>query len=278
MTIAHRKLLVVALLTGCGLLAVLHSKAQQPNSESPLAPAETVSAPPTPVFWAESNPEQAEKIRRALGGPLTSRGLEFKGAPLSKVVEFLRDEYGIEILMDLQAMDDLGLSPDEPIDVNLRGISLGAGLRILLAQLELVYVVHDEMLMFTTEEEALTHEITAVYPVGDLLQQADGMEYNPPATGEDLIDVIVTTVAVDSWHPSGTSPALRPMQPGMLVVTATQDVHDKIGQLLAALRRTKTHKFAVPFNEPLRPKNRLSGRGGFGGGGTVGESQPAESE
>lgn len=111
--------------------------------------------------------EQA--INRALSDPLSSLGLEFQAAPLSEVVDFLRTEYNIEVQLDLPALDDLGLSPDDPIDVNLRNISLRSALRIMLRQLDLTYVISDEVLLITSEEEALTRLQVKVYPVADLV-------------------------------------------------------------------------------------------------------------
>ncbi len=111
--------------------------------------------------------EQA--ISKALSDPLSPLGLEFQAAPLSEVVDFLRTEYDIEVQLDLQALDDLGLSPDDPIDVNLRNISLRSALRIMLRQLDLTYVISDEVLLITSEEEALTRLQVKVYPVADLV-------------------------------------------------------------------------------------------------------------
>lgn len=110
-----------------------------------------------------------QRINRALSDPLNSLGLDFQGAPLSEVVNFLRDEYNIEVQLDLQALDDLGLAPDDPIDVSLRNISLRSALRIMLRQLDLTYVISDEVLLITSEEEALTRLQVKVYPVADLV-------------------------------------------------------------------------------------------------------------
>lgn len=109
------------------------------------------------------------RISSALQSPLTGAGLDFTDTPLEEVVVFLRDEYGIEIQLDVPALDDLGLSPDEPITVNLRNISLRSALRLMLKQLELTYMIADEVLLITTEEEAETRLTVKVYPVGDLV-------------------------------------------------------------------------------------------------------------
>lgn len=228
--------------------------ATKPAAASEAAPPST--EPTTPVFYATNSPEQNERIQRVLREPLNSLGLEFSGAPLNEVVNFVRDEYNIEVQLDLPALDDLGISSEEHIDVNLRNISLGAALRILLRQLDLTYVIDNEVLLITSEEEALTRLQVAVYPVGDILaaKEADigGEAANhQPERMELLIDVIISTVAADTWVDNGGPDAeICPLQPGLLVVSQTQDVHRQIAYLLNALRVAKQHDLAVPHRLP----------------------------
>lgn len=116
----------------------------------------------------ESPSEKA--ITDALSSSLPAGGLEFPdGTPLEEVVDYLRSEYEIEIVLDVTALDELGLGPDEPIQVNLRNVSLKSALRRMLEPLELTYVIDNEVLLVTTEEEALTKLAVKVYPVADLV-------------------------------------------------------------------------------------------------------------
>lgn len=226
--------------------------------------------PPTPVFWASGpTTSEVERIHSALSGSLTERGLNFDGTPLSKVTKFLRDEYDIEVQLDLQALDDLGISPDDPIDVKLRNISLKSALRIMLRQLDLTYIISDEVLLITSEEEALTRLTVAVYPVGDLLvskgndttadvtseESADASQNESDADGSSepqgysmdaLINVIISNVVSDTWVQNGGPEAeIVPLQPGLLVISQTQDVHEQIANLLTAIRRSREHPFAT---------------------------------
>lgn len=118
----------------------------------------------------ESESEKA--ITKALTEQLPVGGLDFpEGTPLEEVIDYLRDEYEITIVLDTPALDDLGLGPDEPINVNLRNVSLRAAMRRMLSPLELTYVIDDEVLLITTEEAALSPEYlqVKVYPVADLV-------------------------------------------------------------------------------------------------------------
>ena len=117
----------------------------------------------------KSQGEAELRITEALQGPLTSIGLDFTETPLEEVVEFLRSEYQIEIQLDTPSLDELGIGPDEPITVNLRNVSLRSALRFMLKQLELTYIIKDEVLQITTEEAAELELTVKVYPVGDLV-------------------------------------------------------------------------------------------------------------
>lgn len=117
----------------------------------------------------KSQGEAELRISEALQGPLTSVGLDFTETPLGEVVEFLRDEYGIEIQLDKSALEEFSIEEDEPITVNLRNVSLRSALRLMLKDLELTYIIAEEVLLITTQEEADTRLSVKVYPVGDLV-------------------------------------------------------------------------------------------------------------
>lgn len=110
-----------------------------------------------------------EKINTALTSPLPVQGLEFLQTPLEEIIQTLRDEYEIEIQVDRPALEDLGIDETQPIDVNLHNISLRSALRLMLKELELTYVIADEVLLITTQEEADTRLSVRVYPVADLV-------------------------------------------------------------------------------------------------------------
>jgi Mg-chelatase subunit ChlD/uncharacterized membrane protein YgcG len=135
---------------------------------------------PDPAFWESLN-ERKEKygsIDLAQAGPAEQRifkeldnvtRLEFIETPLADVVEYLKDTHQIPIEIDNKALDDVGLSTDVPVTRNLSGVTLRSALRLMLRELELTYMIQDEVLLITTPEEAETQLVTKVYPVADLV-------------------------------------------------------------------------------------------------------------
>ncbi len=110
-----------------------------------------------------------ERIERALRDPLHDRGLDFNGTSLEDVINEISTEYGIPIQLDNQALDAAGLGPNDPVTINIRGISLRSALNNMLRQLKLTYIIQDEIMLITTPEEAEQHLVVKVYPVADLV-------------------------------------------------------------------------------------------------------------
>ncbi|MEN0110340.1 MAG: hypothetical protein AAF805_06415, partial [Planctomycetota bacterium] len=113
----------------------------------------------------ESPSEKA--IEEALRSQLNTR-LEFTDTPLDQVVAYLRDEYEIEVQLDNVALDIEGLGPDEPITFNAGNISLRSAMQRMLGDLDLTYVIDNEVLLITSLEAAQSKLRRKVYPVADL--------------------------------------------------------------------------------------------------------------
>jgi tetratricopeptide (TPR) repeat protein len=114
--------------------------------------------PPEEVAKQESKSpaelEAEQHIESVLSAPLHVTGLEYTDQPLQDVVSQLQDEYGIPIQLDKVALEEAAIGSDVSISINLHNISLRSGLRLMLRQQQLAYVIQDEVLMITTEEKA----------------------------------------------------------------------------------------------------------------------------
>jgi tetratricopeptide (TPR) repeat protein len=117
--------------------------------------------------------EAERRIETALRSPLKSSGLDFADTALEEVVSLIQEQYGIPVQLDMPALEEIGIDPQEPVTVNLHGISLRSALRLMLKQLELTYIVQDEVLMITTPEAAEAELVVKVYPVADLVLPID---------------------------------------------------------------------------------------------------------
>ncbi len=180
--------------------------------------------------------ESEIRIERALKSEITKAGFNFTDVPLSEFVTFLRDEYELEVQIDFQALDELGMSPDEPMTINLRNIRLDSALDLLLQQYDLTYIIYNEVLLITSEDRALSTLETRAYPTNVVSGQS----------AEELIEVITSIVAPDTWKESGGGEGAIALIGNRLVVRQTYAVHREINELLSQLRD-------VPKESPEMP-------------------------
>ena len=116
-----------------------------------------------------------KKIDEQLHAPTT---LEFIDTPLSEVVAYLKDLHGIEIQLDKKALEELGVAADTPVTKDLKGISLRSALRLMLGELDLTYLITDEVLLITSKDRRDNELTTKVYPVADLVLPIRAMQSN----------------------------------------------------------------------------------------------------
>ncbi len=237
---------------------------------SPTARAQPQSN--TQVFWPRS--EAAGKIELALA---SETEVEFVETPLCEAIEVLKERHNIEIHIDRKALDDVGVSTDEPITLKLKGISLRAALRLMLRELALTFMIQDEVLLITTPEQAETQLSTRIYPVCDLI--AGSSVFQLPQAGWPLAKTISQTFAPDSWDAVGGPGSISTLNVGgvpALIISQTLDVHDEIGAWLIELRRmVAASKDKLPKPTCVgrhgcgcihQPPAGIGGGGGFGGG------------
>ena len=244
------------------------------------------------------SPQELE-IERKLTTPVS---LSFRDAPLSQVIQHLRDLSAVNIYLDPQGMAEEGVDPSHPISIDLTtDISLKSALNLILSPLHLGYVIKNEVLKITSEQQREGEVYTNVYHVADLVipipnfvphnrmglagALADGYEntlrsspggFSPsmmsvaasgspmgmatpggvlaqsPSSGfatggagggsnadfDALIDLITQTIDDDTWLDAGGEGTIAEFETNLsLVVSQTQEVHEKIADLLKQLRR-----------------------------------------
>ena len=193
-----------------------------------------------------------EKIRDELD---KRAAVELQDAPLNAALDYIADLYRIPIVIDTNALDDFGIGTDVPITFEMKRLPLRNTLRILLDQLDLTFVVRDEVLLITSTEEAEAMLQTVVYPVGDLVTPVDlanlahHEQYLDAETSaywldfDSLIDTITTSVGPASWDAVGGPSSIETLYtPTALLISQTEEIHEQIVNLLAELRRVKSQE------------------------------------
>ncbi|MGN0910647.1 MAG: hypothetical protein ACI4NV_04395, partial [Thermoguttaceae bacterium] len=89
--------------------------------------------------------------------------------PLDVVVDFIRSNTGINIMLDEAALLEMGVTSDMNIVTNLQNISLKNYLKHVLAPYNLTYIVEDEVLTITATNKRSSKTVVKYYPVADLV-------------------------------------------------------------------------------------------------------------
>jgi hypothetical protein len=195
----------------------------------------------------EADSGVVDKIEAALDGPLHSNGLDLTDTPLEEVVNLLQQDYGIPIQIDRPALDEIGMDVNEQITVNIHNISLRSALRLMLKQLQLTYIVGDEVLLIITPEEAESQFKVCVYDIRGLVEREQ------PKSLQALVDAIVSCVATETWAENGGGNGeIRPLSPKMLVISQTQGVHEEIAGFFETIRAMRQQPLSS--QPPVEPQ------------------------
>ncbi len=180
------------------------------------------------------------KIAAALASPTE---IVCNNTPLTDVVEHLGKRHKIEIQLDTCALKEAGIEPNCPVTKSLSGISLRSALRQLLREMQLEYVIRNEVLLITTTIMAESDEYAAtrIYPVKDLVLVRN--EHGEIETDfQSLIDLIENVIPPGACTTPpgclrGSIASYQFQDRCVLVISDTQAAHERIADLLAALRR-----------------------------------------
>jgi len=208
-----------------------------------------------------------DRIRAALRS-LTA--VDFVDTPLSEAADSLGRAHGITIRLDTRALEDVSLETDTPVSASLRGVSLKSALRLILEQLDLTYVIRDEVLMITTPEEAQEQQVTRLYPVSDLItyKTPSGEKW---ADFDTLITTLSSTIQPDTWEEVGGPGSIAPLSYGgteVIAIRQTDEVHEEIAAMLAKMRGLAEPRDdgEVPVRERRDMYGGMGGMQGMGGG------------
>jgi hypothetical protein len=183
----------------------------------------------------------------------------FDDLPLSDAIHFISRTSGIPIVLDVVAIEESGLLIDEPVNLKVRNTPVRSILKLLLEDLELTYVVEDDVIKVTSLEVASIALTTGIFPVADLVTD--------DRKGWKQIARIVEQETDGLWERvdgcGGTVSMSRVTK--SLIVRQTPDVLMQVQQFLTFLRAAKRIG-----EQRVNPPVKQDHEGGFGLGGKKG--------
>jgi hypothetical protein len=172
--------------------------------------------------------------------------VDFSETPLSVALETLAEQVSTQYLLDSKALVDLAITPDDPVTLRLKQVPAEFALEMMLRPHQLAYTLRSGVVMVSSQAEIDSRPEVRVY-------------YVPAHSTQELIELIPSTVAPETWVSSGgVVGAIRPFRDS-IVVSHTWEVHQKIETLLKDLE-------PVLAKEPGKQVMEGGPGGGYGGG------------
>jgi hypothetical protein len=202
-----------------------HRSADKHPNTKPAAPPKAEAAKAT--HKAKKIPgrgasEATLRIRAALGDETSQSFVEL---PLSDVVQQLSQTHDIPIVVDNRALEEIGLSAEEPVSLTLGKVTLRSFLHVLLSDLDLTYIVKDELMQITTVEAAEQNLVVEMYRFSKKL--------TPKA--DIILKALTSSVVPDAWDVKG-GPCSVTVIDNVLIVSATEQIHEDVIEFLQKLQ------------------------------------------
>ncbi len=181
--------------------------------------------------WVKHDSAENQRIRKTLGQKIS---VDINQVALRDLVSFVSGEVEIPMVIDQRSLAEVGLDIGTPVSKRLTNVSLRAALKLILRDLELTYVVKDEVLQITTVEAAEQKPMTRIYFIEGLGFRHDELD--------SVRNLIQSTVAPATWSLTGSEIArlnsMHHKRPALVVTTAYYK-HEQIAELMAALRQSQ---------------------------------------
>jgi hypothetical protein len=197
----------------------------------------TLHAAPDPAI-AKANEKMATPI-----------AADFDKISLKDVLDLVRDQAGVDMLVDWNALNNVGLSVDTQFNLRLKNKLPADAVLSLVARSVggqiVVETARGGVIVVTAGGPAAAQEgplVTRTYDVLDLVTGDPGAPANvpgpqpsPDAATSQLIAVITRTVHPDAWAEAGGQSTVSSFR-GKLIVKAPEAIHKETIELLDMLR------------------------------------------
>ena len=190
----------------------------------------------------------------------TVRSLSFDEMPLNEVARTLSAELDVPIMINKLAMEDLGLTENIPVSVDLGNVQLSASLFAMLRPQDLTIRPRDGFIEITTVEEAEDPRDMVL-----CIHWLDGTGFQDTDTAMMLLETMVDPDMWEAVGGPGTMAPLRNSASDRIGVVVASDFETQLG--IRRMLKTIRENVVDPHTEILPPSFGGGGMGGgFGGG------------
>lgn len=177
-----------------------------------------------------------EAVVQAMEQPVSLDSID---TPLVDITNYLSDALGVSIHLDLPGLEECNVSADQLIAFREDQLPASDALTLILQPLGLAWAPQHGVIWISSQDVIDRTLYIQVYDITDLLESALDTEAAQALGVQPLDEIIMTTIATDSWKHSsgdGTLGLLATSNKGILVVNQSHAVHEQIKQLLEDVR------------------------------------------
>lgn len=198
-----------------------------------------------------ATPDGRAALDAALAGRTDDTWI-FVEVSLVDVVRHLRASLDVPVAIDHAGLEDAGLDSNTPVTFRGQGERVGAALNRMFEPIGMAITIADGAILVTSREVACDRPVARIYPVPFGLDGPEG--------GDDLFDLVQSTVDVETWDVVGGFAAIRPVGPPgspFVVVTQTLAGHDRVEAFLATIHARGLAEFTATERGPSAPVVRV---------------------
>jgi hypothetical protein len=199
--------------------------------------------------------QQMEEFQRLLDIPIS---VNFRDKPLKEAILEIGRVARLDIRFDEESLTEEGVDLGSPVSLVLDQVKVKSTLSLLLARVNLRYLLENDVLKITTWDHARGQPKTKVFPLeeNDFVEEAS-RKSQPPIAGESvepsrkpqppiaqendipwheqLIELICRTIEPKSWDSCGGIGTIRyDSKTKSLIVNQPEEILDEISELLGA--------------------------------------------
>lgn len=220
------------------------------DSKEAAQPVVVWTQPTELPSWLEggvAEDSKADMIRDALREVVDE--VSFNQMPLSGVIAELGKKLEFDFKLDEKSLEQENLTPDEPITLELKSMSLRNTLYHVLEPLQLAYEIDHDVLVVRTKGmikgQVRTYDLSVILPDN--------------STAEQLMQIIERSIEPDSWQAAGGNSTCDVFG-SLLVVQAPDSIHEQIEELLRLLsKQSKEHIRPSRSNKSAKAPSGMGG-------------------
>ncbi|WP_147274383.1 hypothetical protein [Bremerella cremea] len=223
----------------CYLLVWIFLTASTVYAQNPPA---AISETTDPVVTVVESPEaelakqQLAEIDNLIERIWTTKvSLSVSDVPLEEVMLQIAKQLGCELRIDDRSLEDLGLTREIPISIDVKNLAVGSVLELVLGQVDITYLVEPNRLVVLSvgESDDRKYFLTRFYPVDQWL--GDGK----CKLNLEKVRAIVLMIEAYTWEEMGGPGSCEIYGDGLLI-TQPATFHDRIRRLFSAMMKAKS--------------------------------------